>query len=141
MSQSLDRLIKEGVLSVALVFEARIILDIQDIMGDEINRGYKDLLQTTNRIDKIMNLKVVGGAWDVGATGERWVSDYSTSFPSVSCELPRLVRTNLRGDADFKVCSARERCRHCPADQVELNELDLEKSNECISEVEKNDVI
>ena len=79
-------------------------------MGDKINRGYQDLLQTTSSIDKIMNLKVVNGAWDVGGTGERWVSDYMPSSPPVSCELSRLARTNLRGDADFDVCSASERC-------------------------------
>ena len=95
---------KEGVLSVALVFEARILLDIQDIMGDEINRGYKDLLKTTSSIDRIMNLKVVNGAWDVGGTGERWVSHYMPS--SVLCELSGLVRRDPRGDADFEDCSA-----------------------------------
>ncbi len=63
---------KEGVLSVALVFEAQIYLDIQHIMGDDVQRGHQDLLRTTNRIDKIMNLKVVDGEWDGGGTGERW---------------------------------------------------------------------
>lgn len=71
-SNNLDRLTKEGVLSVALVFEAQIFLDIQEIMGDDVKRGHQDLLRTTNQIDKIMNLKVVDGAWDVGGTGERW---------------------------------------------------------------------
>lgn len=71
-SVSLDRLTKEGVLSVALVFEAQVILDIQDIMGDDVQRGHQDLLRTTNAIDKIMNLKAVDGEWDVGGTGERW---------------------------------------------------------------------
>ncbi|KAI4131242.1 MAG: hypothetical protein LQ338_001336 [Usnochroma carphineum] len=71
-SKGLDRLTKEGVLSVALVFEARIFLDIQDIMGDHVKRGHQDLLRTTKEIDKIMNLKSINGAWDVGGTGERW---------------------------------------------------------------------
>ncbi|KAI4258125.1 MAG: hypothetical protein L6R42_005287, partial [Xanthoria sp. 1 TBL-2021] len=71
-SESLDRLTKWGILSAALVFEARIYLDIQDVMGDDIGRGHQDLLRHTNTIDKIMNLKVVDGAWDVGSTGERW---------------------------------------------------------------------
>lgn len=71
-SNSLDKLTKEGVLSVALVFEARVFLDIQDIMGDDVSRGHQDLLRTTNRIEKIMNLKAVDGEWDVGGTGERW---------------------------------------------------------------------
>lgn len=71
-SQSLDKLTKEGVISVALVFEAQVFLDIQAIMGNEVRRGHQDLLQTTNSIDKIMNLKAVNGAWDVGGTGERW---------------------------------------------------------------------
>ncbi|KAL8689263.1 MAG: hypothetical protein Q9224_004679 [Gallowayella concinna] len=72
LSESLDRLTKEGVLSVALVFEARIFLDIQEIMGEDIGRGHQDLLRDTEIIDKIMNLKAVNGAWDVGGTGERW---------------------------------------------------------------------
>lgn len=71
-SKSLNRLTKEGVLSVALVFEAQVFLDIQDIMGDDVKRGHQDLLRTANEIDKIMNLKAVNGAWDVGGTGERW---------------------------------------------------------------------
>ncbi|KAL8843498.1 MAG: hypothetical protein Q9170_000002 [Blastenia crenularia] len=71
-SQSLDRLTKGGVLSVALVFEARIFLDIQAIMGDEIQKGHRDLVRTTSEIDSIMNLKPIHGAWDVGGTGERW---------------------------------------------------------------------
>lgn len=71
-SESLDRLTKKGVLSVALVFEAQVFLDIQDILGDDVKRGHQDLLRTTSEIDKIMNLKAVNGAWDVGGTGERW---------------------------------------------------------------------
>ena len=70
--KALDGLTKEGVLSVALVFEAQVFLDIQDIMGDDVKRGHQDLLRTTNEIDKIMNLKAVNGAWEVGGTGERW---------------------------------------------------------------------
>lgn len=72
LSKALDRLTIEGVLSVALVFEAQVFLDIQDIMSDDVKRGHQDLLRTTNKIDKIMNLKAVNGAWDVGGTGERW---------------------------------------------------------------------
>ena len=71
-SESLEKLTKEGILSVALVFEAQTFLDIQDIMGDDVKRGHQDLLRTTKNIDKIMNLKVVNGEWDVGGTGERW---------------------------------------------------------------------
>lgn len=71
-SESLDRLTKKGILSAALVFEARIYLDIQDIMGDDVGRGHQDLLRNAKMIDKIMNLKVIDGAWDVGGTGERW---------------------------------------------------------------------
>ncbi|KAL8811883.1 MAG: hypothetical protein Q9200_001438 [Gallowayella weberi] len=72
LSESLDRLTKEGVLSVALVFEARIYLDIQEVMGEDISRGHQDLLRSTKKIDKIMNLEAVNGAWDVGGSGERW---------------------------------------------------------------------
>lgn len=38
----------------------------------EVERGYQDLLRTTRKIEEIMNLKVVDGAWDVGGSGERW---------------------------------------------------------------------
>ena len=41
-------------------------------MGDNVGRDYEDLVRNTNKIDKIMNLKVVDGAWDVGGIGERW---------------------------------------------------------------------
>lgn len=64
-SESLDRLTKKGVLSAAIVFEVRIYLDIQDIMGDDVGRGHQDLLRNTKMIDKTMNLKVIDGAWDV----------------------------------------------------------------------------
>ncbi|KAI4274049.1 MAG: hypothetical protein LQ337_004225, partial [Flavoplaca oasis] len=70
--QSLDKWTKQGLLSAELVFEARIYLDIQDIMGDSVGRGYKELVRNSNKIDNIMNLKVVDGAWNVGGTGERW---------------------------------------------------------------------
>ncbi|KAL8669911.1 MAG: hypothetical protein Q9168_005518 [Polycauliona sp. 1 TL-2023] len=72
-SKSIDKLLEKGCLSVALVFEARVFLDIQDIMGDEICRGHQDLVRNTNRIHKIINLKVDGdGAWQVGGSGECW---------------------------------------------------------------------
>ncbi|KAL8925330.1 MAG: hypothetical protein Q9208_003620 [Pyrenodesmia sp. 3 TL-2023] len=71
-SESLDKLTKDGVLSVALVFEARVFLDIQEIMGDDVKRGHQDLVQTTTAIDEIMNLRAVDGALDIGGSGERW---------------------------------------------------------------------
>ncbi|KAL8638237.1 MAG: hypothetical protein Q9226_009011 [Calogaya cf. arnoldii] len=52
LSESLDRLTKQGILSAALVFEARIYLDIREIMGDDIGRGHQDLLRNTKTIDK-----------------------------------------------------------------------------------------
>ena len=71
-NRSLDGLLGKGILSVALVFQARVYLDIQSVMGDDVSNGYKDLLTTTSEIDKIMNLRVIDGAWDVGGSGERW---------------------------------------------------------------------
>ena len=71
-NKSLDRLTKEGILSVALVFEARVFLDIQEILGNAVKQGHQDLLRTTISIDKIMNLQEVNGAYDVAGTGERW---------------------------------------------------------------------
>ena len=69
---SRDTLTKDGILSVALVFEAQIFLAIQDIMGDDVKRGHQDLLRMTINIDKIMKSKAVSGEWDVGGTAERW---------------------------------------------------------------------
>ncbi|KAL8800987.1 MAG: hypothetical protein Q9182_004779 [Xanthomendoza sp. 2 TL-2023] len=71
LSENLDRLTKEGVLSAALVFEARIYLDIQEVMGEDIGRGHQDLLRSTQTINKIMNLKVFNGAWVFRDSGER----------------------------------------------------------------------
>ncbi|KAL8985275.1 MAG: hypothetical protein Q9205_000973 [Flavoplaca limonia] len=71
--QNLGKFIKQGLLSAALVTVARIYLDIQDIMGDNVGRGYKDLVRNTIKLEKIMNLKVVDGAWELGRTGERWL--------------------------------------------------------------------
>ncbi|KAL8996515.1 MAG: hypothetical protein Q9169_003982 [Polycauliona sp. 2 TL-2023] len=72
-SRSLDKLLEQGSISVALVFEARIFLDIQEIMGDEVCRGYQDLLRSTTRIDKIINLKMNNkGTWMVGGSFESW---------------------------------------------------------------------
>ena len=71
-SKGLENLTRNGVLSVALVFAAQIYLDIQAIMGQEVGNGHRDLLTLTKEIDDTMNLKDVGGAWDVGGSGERW---------------------------------------------------------------------
>lgn len=72
LSQSTDKLTKQGLLSAAHVFEACLYLDIQDTMGDNIGRGYEDLVRNTKKIDEIMNLGVIDGSWDVGGTGEHW---------------------------------------------------------------------
>ncbi|MCJ1353173.1 MAG: hypothetical protein MMC33_003158 [Icmadophila ericetorum] len=71
-SNGLEKLKSDGILSVALVFAAQIYLDIQNIMGQEVGNGHRDLQSMTKEIDEIMNLKNVGGAWDVGGSGERW---------------------------------------------------------------------
>ncbi|KAG8526668.1 uncharacterized protein KY384_008097 [Bacidia gigantensis] len=71
-SKGLDKLMSKGTLSIAVVFAARILLDIQDVLGAEVGRGHQDLVRTTKEIDKMMNLKVVNGMWDVGGSGERW---------------------------------------------------------------------
>lgn len=71
-SIGLDDLTNKGKISVALVFEARVFLDIHQILGADINKGRDDLVQTAKTIDTTLGLKVVDDAWDVGGSGERW---------------------------------------------------------------------
>ena len=71
-SKALGRFLKEGVLSVSLVFASQVFLDIQAALGKEVGTGYKDLRKTTTWIDNVMNLQVSGETWDVGGSGERW---------------------------------------------------------------------
>ena len=70
----IDDLLKQGVISVTTVFAARIYLDIQDIMTGKNTKALDDLKVSTKKIDTVMNLRVVDGAWDVGGSGERWHS-------------------------------------------------------------------
>ena len=69
----INTLLQKGVLSVALVFAARVFLDIQATLGDSVGKGYQDLRKMTTLIDKTINLRLVDGAWEVGGTGERWL--------------------------------------------------------------------
>ncbi len=74
-NKGLDKLLNEGVLSVSTVFAAQIYLDLQNIMGENGSKALDDLQTSTKEIDKIMNLKAVNDAWDVGGSGERWHSN------------------------------------------------------------------
>ena len=71
-SKHLELLLSEGIITVSLVFASQIFLDIQDVLRDEVGKAYRDLKDTTATLEKIINLKVRGGAYDVGGSGERW---------------------------------------------------------------------
>lgn len=57
----IDKLLSDGAITVATVFAARIYLDIQQSMQNEVSKGFQDLTHTANEIDRIMNLRVRGG--------------------------------------------------------------------------------
>ena len=71
-SKHLELLLSRGIISMSLVFASQIFLGIQDILRDAVGNGYRDLKDTTAALDKIINLKVREGSFELGGSGESW---------------------------------------------------------------------
>ena len=72
LSRGLRKMRKEGEISVWIVFAARIILDIQDILGARMDSGYQELRSAADSASKILDLQVNGNVLTPGSSGECW---------------------------------------------------------------------
>ena len=71
-SNSLERLRKEGEISVWIVFASRIILDIQDLLGTDVENVYEELRSVTQNALKVLDFHVEGDELVPGGNGECW---------------------------------------------------------------------
>ena len=71
-SNALECLRKAREISVWIVFASRIVLDIQDILGRDVERGYNDLRSTTQDALKVLDFHVEGDELVPGGNGECW---------------------------------------------------------------------
>ena len=70
LSKGFYNLRKEGEVSTWIVFAARVLLDIRDIMGKDFSRGYREQVAAGCAAFKTLDMSVVDGA--LTPTGERW---------------------------------------------------------------------
>ncbi|MCJ1453627.1 hypothetical protein MMC28_003974 [Mycoblastus sanguinarius] len=72
-SDGLQKLRKEGELSVWIVFASKVMLDIGDILGEDVGRGYKELRNEAVNTSKVLDFHDEGGIELVpGGAGECW---------------------------------------------------------------------
>ena len=70
LSKGLYKLRKEGEVSTWIVFAARVLLDIRDIMGKDFSRGYREQVAAGCAAFKTLDMTVENGA--LTPKGERW---------------------------------------------------------------------
>lgn len=70
LTKGFYQLRREGEVSTWIVFAARVLLDIRDIMGKDMSRSHKEQVAAGFAADKTLNMTVVDGA--LTPTGERW---------------------------------------------------------------------
>ena len=70
LSKGLRNLRTEGEISTWIVFAARVLLDIRDIMGKDISRGYREQVAAGCAAFKTLDMTVEDGA--LTPRGERW---------------------------------------------------------------------
>lgn len=71
-SNGLESLRKAGEISVWVVFASRMVLDIQDILGKDVERGYDNLRSSTQDALKVLDFHVEGNELVPGGNGECW---------------------------------------------------------------------
>ena len=70
LSKGLYNLREEGQVSTWIVFAARVLLDIRDIMGKDFSRGYEEQEAAVFAAVKTLDIRLQNGA--LTPTGERW---------------------------------------------------------------------
>lgn len=73
LSKGLYNLRKEGEVSTWIVFAARVLLDIREIMGEDFSRGYREQVAAGCAAFKTLDMRVENGALTPPA-GELWRS-------------------------------------------------------------------
>ena len=71
-NSGLEHLRKAGEISVWIVFASRIILDIQDILGSDVGRGYDSLRSAAQDALTVLDFHVEGKELAPGGNGECW---------------------------------------------------------------------
>lgn len=66
----LERLRKAREISIWTVFASRIIIDVHDLLGKDVERGYDDFRSGTQAALKVLDLQVKGNELVSGGNGE-----------------------------------------------------------------------
>lgn len=73
-NNGLERLRKAREISIRIVFAPRIIIDVHDLLGKDVERGYDDFRSGTQAALKVLDLQVKDNELVPGANGESWYS-------------------------------------------------------------------
>lgn len=73
LSTGLHKL-RNGEVSVWIVFAARVCLDIQAILGKEVGKPYETLKTAANAASAVLDMRVEGDELVPGGSGERWLA-------------------------------------------------------------------
>ena len=66
--------LRNGELSVWIVFAARVCLDIQAILGKKVGKPYETLKTAANAASTVLDMRVEGNELVPGGSGERWLA-------------------------------------------------------------------
>lgn len=78
LSKGLAEVSKGGKITVGVVFAARILLDIQEILGDTVAKMYQELRFAALSADKTLDLKCEGNELIPRSSGELWLTKDSS---------------------------------------------------------------
>lgn len=73
LSTGLHKL-RNGEVSVWIVFAARVCLDIQAILGEKVGKPYETLKTASNAASAVLDMRVEGDELVPGGSGERWLA-------------------------------------------------------------------
>lgn len=73
LSTGLHKL-RNGEVSVWIVFAARVCLDIQAILGEKVGKPYETLKTAANAASAVLDMRVEGDELVPGGSGERWLA-------------------------------------------------------------------
>lgn len=74
LSKAFAEVREKGEVAVWTVFASRILLDIHEILGDRVGRGYQELQNAATLAEKTLDLKTEGTTLVPGGAGERWLT-------------------------------------------------------------------
>lgn len=86
--------LRNGELSVWIVFVARACLDIQAILGKKVGKPYETLKTTANAASAVLDLRVEGDELVPGGSGERWLAKDSDHMMNLHAMLTFWIINN-----------------------------------------------